>query len=32
MNSFKAFEEVLENAVELKADLVLLGGDLFHKK
>ncbi len=30
-DSFVAFEEVLQSAVELRADLVLLGGDLFHE-
>lgn len=29
-DSFIAFEEVLSNAVQYDADLVLLGGDLFH--
>ena len=32
MNSFNAFEEVLQKAHELKVDLLLLGGDLFHEK
>jgi DNA repair exonuclease SbcCD nuclease subunit len=32
MNSFNAFEEVLQNALEFKADLLILGGDLFHEK
>ncbi len=30
-DSFVAFEEVLENAVKLNADFVLLGGDTFHE-
>ncbi|GFR39960.1 hypothetical protein Agub_g38, partial [Astrephomene gubernaculifera] len=30
-DSFRAFEEVLQLAVETRADAVLLGGDLFHE-
>lgn len=30
-DSFRAFEEVLKLATELKVDFVLLGGDLFHE-
>lgn len=30
-DSFRAFEEVLQLAVAKRADLVLLGGDLFHE-
>ena len=29
-DSFRAFEEVLQKARSLHADMVLLGGDLFH--
>eukprot|EP00873_Tetraselmis_striata_P044520 jgi/Tetstr1/464784/TSEL_009530.t1 len=29
-DSFRAFEEVLQKAVEARCDMVLLGGDLFH--
>jgi hypothetical protein len=29
-DSFMAFEEVLQTAVELEVDFLLLGGDLFH--
>jgi double-strand break repair protein MRE11 len=31
MDSFLAFEEILKRAAELKVDMVLLGGDLFHE-
>ncbi|CAI4232502.1 unnamed protein product [Auanema sp. JU1783] len=31
MDSIRTFEEVLQIAVEKKADMVLLGGDLFHE-
>ena len=30
-DSFQSFEEVLSLAVRLGADMVLLGGDLFHE-
>mmetsp|Transcript_3509 Transcript_3509/g.10114 ORF Transcript_3509/g.10114 Transcript_3509/m.10114 type:complete len:106 (+) Transcript_3509:209-526(+) len=30
-DSFEAFEEVLQKAVETNSDMVLLGGDLFHE-
>jgi double-strand break repair protein MRE11 len=29
-DSFRAFEEVLQKAVESRCDFLLLGGDLFH--
>lgn len=29
-DSFVSFEEVMQKAVELEVDMVLLGGDLFH--
>eukprot|EP00200_Dunaliella_tertiolecta_P007772 CAMPEP_0202389858 /NCGR_PEP_ID=MMETSP1127-20130417/85364_1 /ASSEMBLY_ACC=CAM_ASM_000462 /TAXON_ID=3047 /ORGANISM="Dunaliella tertiolecta, Strain CCMP1320" /LENGTH=84 /DNA_ID=CAMNT_0048991779 /DNA_START=12 /DNA_END=263 /DNA_ORIENTATION=+ len=30
-DSFAAFDEVLQQALEMNVDLVLLGGDLFHE-
>ena len=30
-DSFAAFEEILQTAVETEVDMVLLGGDLFHE-
>lgn len=30
-DSFIAFDEVLQRAVEMNVDMVLLGGDLFHE-
>ncbi len=30
-DSFEAFDEVLQKAEDLGADMVLLGGDLFHE-
>ncbi len=30
-DSFQAFDEVLQKAVDMNVDLVLLGGDLFHE-
>ena len=30
-DSFAAFEEILQTAVEMEVDMVLLGGDLFHE-
>ena len=29
-DSFVSFEEVMQKAVEMDVDMVLLGGDLFH--
>ena len=31
-DSFRAFEEVLENTTKYDCDILLLGGDLYHEK